>query len=88
VPTALQGIAALHGLYVDPPRWKRGFGRVLFGAAVTHAKGIKAGAIIYAEPSAEGFYKRMGAIRIGERPYYFSPEIVLPHLLYVIPREV
>ena len=62
---------------------------VLFGAAVTHAKGIKAGAIIiYAEPSAEGFYKRMGAIRIGEGPYYFSPEIVLPHLLYVIPREV
>jgi GNAT superfamily N-acetyltransferase len=56
VPTALQGIAALHGLYVDPPRWKRGIGRVLFGAAVTHAKGIKAGAIIiYAEPSAEGF---------------------------------
>ncbi len=46
---------------------KRGIGRVLFGAAVTHAKGIKAGAIIiYAEPSAEGFYKRMGAIRIGE----------------------
>jgi hypothetical protein len=30
----------------------------------------------------------MGAIRIGEGPYYFSPEIVLPHLLYVIPREV
>ena len=88
-PTALQGIAALHGLYVDPPRWKRGIGRVLFGAAVTHAKRIKAGAIIiYAEPSAEGFYKRMGAIRIGEGPYYFSPEIVLPHLLYVIPRQV
>jgi len=75
MPTALQGIAAIHGLYVDPPRWKRGIGRVLFGAAVTHAKGIKAGAIIiYAEPSAEGFYKRMGAIRIGEEPCYFWPD--------------
>jgi predicted N-acetyltransferase YhbS len=87
-PTALQGVALLHGLYVDPPRWKRGIGRVLFGAAVTHAKGIKSGAMmIYAEPSAEGFYERMGAIRIGQVPFYFSPEIELPHLLYIVPRE-
>ena len=56
MPTALQGIALLHGLYVDPARWKRGIGRVLFGVAVTRAKEINAGAImIYAEPSAEGF---------------------------------
>ena len=87
-PTGLQGIAQLYGLFVDPAHWKRGIGRVLFGAAVTRAKEIKAGAImIYAEPSAEGFYKRMGAIRIGEGPFYFSPETILPHLLYVIPRE-
>ena len=87
MPTALQGIALLHGLYVYPARWKRGIGRALFGAAVIRAKEIRAGAImIYAEPSAEGFYQRMGAIRIGEGPFYFSPETVLPHLLYVIPR--
>ncbi|MET4066841.1 GNAT superfamily N-acetyltransferase [Bradyrhizobium sp. S3.2.6] len=86
-PTALQGIAQLYGLYVDPAHWKRGIGRVLFGAAVARAKGIKAGAlIITAEPSAEGFYSRMGAIRIGEGPFYFSPETILPSLLYVIPR--
>jgi GNAT superfamily N-acetyltransferase len=87
-PTSLQGIALLHGLFVDPAHWKRGIGRVLFGAAVTRARKLKAGAImIYAEPSAEGFYKQMGAIRIGEGPFYFSPETILPHLLYVIPRE-
>ena len=87
-PTALQGIALLYGLFVDPAHWKRVIGRVLFGAAVTRAKEIRAGAImIYAEPSAEGFYKWMGAIRIGEGPLYFSPETILPHLLYVIPRE-
>jgi GNAT superfamily N-acetyltransferase len=88
-PTALQGIAQLYGLYVDPPHWKRGIGRVLFGAgaALARAKGIKAGALmITAEPSAEGFYKRMGAIRIGEGPFYFSPETILPSLLYIIPR--
>jgi GNAT superfamily N-acetyltransferase len=87
-PTGLQGIALLYGLYVDPAHWKLGIGRVLFGTAVARAKGMKAGAImINAEPSAEGFYKRMGAIRIGEGPFYFSPETILPQLLYVIPRE-
>ena len=43
--------------------------------------------MIYAEPSAEAFYKRMGAIRIGEGPFYFSPETMLPQLLYIMPRE-
>jgi GNAT superfamily N-acetyltransferase len=85
---ALQGIALLHGLYVDPLYWKRGIGRALFEAAVASSKGMKAGALmINAEPSSEGFYKRMGAIRIGEGPFYFSPETILPHLLYIIPRE-
>jgi GNAT superfamily N-acetyltransferase len=87
-PTALQGIAQLYGLYVDPAHWKRGIGRVLFEAAIARAKAIKAGALmIRAEPSAEGFYKRVGAIRIGEGPFYFSPETILPSLLYVIPRD-
>jgi N-acetylglutamate synthase-like GNAT family acetyltransferase len=87
-PTVLQGIAMLHHLFVDPACWKRGIGRVLFRAAVARARGLKAGAImITAEPSAEGFYKRMGAIRIGEGQFYLSPDVVLPHLLYVIPPE-
>ena len=87
-PTALQGIAMLQGLYVDPPSWRRGIGRALFGAAITRAKEFKAGAIVIsAEPSAEGFYKKMGAIRIGEVPFYFSPETILPQLLYIMPRE-
>ena len=34
--------------------------------------------MIYAEPTAEGFYKRMGAIRIGEGPFYFSPPWIIP----------
>ena len=88
-PTALQGIALLGGIFVDPTRWKCGIGRVLFGAAVIRAKEFVAGALmIYGEPSAEEFYRRMGAIRIGEGPFVFSPQVILPHLLYIIPREV
>ena len=83
-PTAVLGIAQLYGIFVDPPFWKRGVGRMLFEAAVGRAKELKAGALmIHAEPSAEGFYKRMGAIRIGEGPFYYSPELIL---LYIVPR--
>jgi GNAT superfamily N-acetyltransferase len=86
--TMLQGLALLHGMFVDPAHWKRGVGRVLFGAAVTRAKALKAGALlIYAEPSAEGFYKRMGAKRIAEGTFYYSPEIVLPLLLYLLTED-
>jgi len=87
--TPLQGIALLYAIFVDPAHWKRGIGRVLFRAAVARAREMKAGALmIYAEPCAESFYKRMGAIRIGEGPFVYSPETVLPQLLYIIPREV
>src|SRR5262249_35273531 len=86
--TMVQGIALLYGIYVNPPSWKRGVGRKLFETAVTRAKELKTGALmIYAEPSAEGFYKRMGATRIGEGPFFYSPEVVQPYLLYLIPRE-
>jgi GNAT superfamily N-acetyltransferase len=83
--TALQGIAVI-GIFVDPLHWKKGVGRALFEAAIKRARTLRAGAImIYAEPTAEGFYKRMGAIRIGEGPFYFSPDVILPHLLFIVP---
>jgi GNAT superfamily N-acetyltransferase len=86
--TALQGIALLHSLFVDPPFWRRGVGRMLFQAAVVRMRALKCGALmIYAEPSAEGFYRRMGALRIGEGPFVFSPDVTLPHFLYIGQRE-
>src|ERR1700730_6116683 len=84
-PTMLQGIALLHSIYVDPPFWRRGVVRVLFGAAVARDRKLKAGAfVIYAKPSGEGFYKRLGAIRTGEGPFVFSPDLILPHFLYLV----
>jgi hypothetical protein len=53
-------------------------------AALAGVRKLNTGAImIYAKPSAQGFYKRLGAINIGEGPVYFSPEVVLVHFLYI-----
>ena len=88
-PTMVQGIALLHSIFVEPRSWRQGIGRMLFAAAAARARQLNAGAImIYAEPSAEGFYRRLGATRIGEGPYLLSPEIVLPHFFYIVPHIV
>jgi N-acetylglutamate synthase-like GNAT family acetyltransferase len=85
VYTALQGIAVL-GLFVDPTHWKKGVGRALFEAAIARARTLKVGAfMIYASPFAEGFYSRLGAIRIGEGPFSYAPEVILPHFLFIVP---
>ena len=83
---AAPGLAHLHGIFVDPPHWRKGVGRRLFDAAAEHLRDKNSGAIlINAEPSAVPFYERMGAVRIGESPFYPSPDLVLPILLYLIP---
>jgi GNAT superfamily N-acetyltransferase len=84
--TTVRTIATLGGIFVEPSSWRRGIGRLLFGAVVARARERKADALmIHAEPSAEGFYQRLGAIRIGEGPFYSAPEVMLPQLLFPVP---
>jgi GNAT superfamily N-acetyltransferase len=86
--TGVDGIALLGKIFLDPSYWKRGIGRLLFEAAVNLASDWSAGAlVIYAERSAEGFYRRLGAIRIGETSFWFSPEIILPRLIFILPEQ-
>ena len=74
------------GLFVDPAHWEKGVGRALFEAAIARARTLKVGAfMIYASPFAEGFYSRLGAIRIGEGPFSYAPEVMLPHFLFIVP---
>ena len=81
--TVLQGIAVL-GIFVDPAHWKKEVGRALFETAIARARTLKVGALmIYASPF-EGFYSRLGAIRIGESPFVYSPEVILPHFLFIV----
>ncbi|UXX84225.1 GNAT family N-acetyltransferase [Roseovarius pelagicus] len=75
------GIAELEALFVDPVAMGRGVGRRLFdwatGAAIAHgARSL----VIVADPDAEPFYQRMGAVPAGTTPSGSIPGRHLPRL--------
>jgi GNAT superfamily N-acetyltransferase len=72
-------------LFVEPGAIGTGAGRMLFAAivALIKAEGGKRLEII-ADPFAEEFYLRQGAIRVGEAPSESIPGRMLPLLEYVI----
>lgn len=56
----------LDHLWIQPIAMGRGIGRALFKHATAEAKTLGFNLIrIEADPNAEGFYKRMGATRVG-----------------------
>jgi len=62
-------VAALEGLWIDPPAMGEGLGRRLFARAVAAARTRGARALVVeAAPNAEGFYLRMGARCVGTVP--------------------
>lgn len=69
--------------FVDPPAIGRGAGRRLWEDAVDRA--VELGytrLIIQSDPNAEGFYRKLGAERIGEVPSQVRPGRTLPLLMY------
>lgn len=56
----------LDHLWVLPSSMRRGIGRALFEHAATEVKRLGFPCMkIEADPNAEAFYKRMGAVRVG-----------------------
>jgi len=56
----------LDHLWVAPDAMRRGIGKALFEHAKAEARKLGFASIkIEADPNAEGFYKRMGAVRVG-----------------------
>jgi GNAT superfamily N-acetyltransferase len=76
----------LEHLWVSPGWIGKGIGRVLFEHAMLEAASVGADAVeIEADPNAEGFYRRMGARRIGENVYEIDgQERVLPLMVVEI----
>jgi GNAT superfamily N-acetyltransferase len=73
--------AELERLFVAPTHLRQGFGTVLLHWAVdaARANGV-ATLVIESEPAAEGFYRRLGATRIGTRASTTVPGRHLPLL--------
>src|ERR1700722_17970600 len=73
-------------LFVEPDAIGKGVGGKLFAAIVEliAREGAKR-LLIEADPNAEGFYKRLGARRIGDAPSSAIPGRTLPLLEFVIP---
>ena len=72
----------LDHLWVLPEKIGSGLGRALFEHAMGKAAGLGAEEVgIEADPNAEGFYRHMGARRVGEQVYGIAgQERVLPLL--------
>jgi len=71
----------LDHLWVDPPAIGRGVGKRLLAAFLAEARRRGAGRVVLnADPHAEPFYRRMGAVKIGDHPVAEIPGRVLPRL--------
>ncbi len=66
---SLQGeLATLEHLWVQPQAIGKGVGRALFQHATERARSLGARRLeIESDPNADGFYRKMGARRCGER---------------------
>jgi GNAT superfamily N-acetyltransferase len=78
------GKMSMEHLWVLPSAMGQGVGRALFTHAVQRAKALGVEAIeIESDPNAEGFYKRMGARRVGGNITEMErQQRVLPVLIY------
>lgn len=75
------GVWDLLHMFVDPDFIGRGAGRALFAAVCDMARAQGGGTLsIQADPHAEAFYLRMGAIRDGHAPSEAIPGRMLPML--------
>jgi GNAT superfamily N-acetyltransferase len=71
----------LDALFVEPAAVGRGIGKALLDAAkaVAHQSGFRE-LVVHADPHAETFYLRQGAVRIGQVPSGSIPGRLLPLL--------
>ncbi len=79
------GMGELDDLFVDPAAIGRGVGKRLWEHAVAQAAALGCKELtIQSDPFAEGFYRAMGAERIGELESGSVPGRRLPLLRYVM----
>ena len=79
----VKGERMLDHLWLEPSHIGRGLGRALFNLSVQDARAMGWDSFtIAADPYAEKFYLKMGAVRIGERESKIRKGFLLPLLRY------
>jgi N-acetylglutamate synthase-like GNAT family acetyltransferase len=80
-----ENVMELHDLFIEPTHVGRGYGKELWEYAVNLARslGFKR-LVLTADPNAEPFYTRQGAIRVGEKASPICPDRRLPVMEYVL----
>lgn len=69
-----EGECELDGLFVEPPHFGQGLGRLLLHDAADRARAAGAGALfVVSGPGARGFYERMGFRLLDAVPTPFGP---------------
>lgn len=78
-------LLGLDFMFVEPASIGTGVGAALMGHATAAAKDLGATTLqIVSDPNAEGFYRRMGAKRVGESPSGSIPGRTLPVLELIL----
>lgn len=71
---AADGSIELDGLFVEPNKWRSGFGKKLVQHCVGYALGCGATSIyVTGNPQAEGFYRSCGFVIVGTEQTRFGP---------------
>jgi|SRR5215471_16083410 len=78
----IESLAELEHMWIDPRQMGKGIGRALFAQVQARARELTASRLeLSADPHAEKFYERMGAVRIGLVPADVSGHArVLPRM--------
>jgi N-acetylglutamate synthase-like GNAT family acetyltransferase len=80
-----EGRTELHDLFVAPDCIGKGFGKQLWDHALQVARSLGFRALVLtADPNAEPFYARQGAVRLGEKTSPVRPDRRLPIMEFVL----
>ena len=75
----------LHDLFIEPLHIGKGYGKELWDYAVNLARGLGFSKLVLtADPNAEAFYARQGAVRIGEKASPVHSGRALPIMEYIL----
>jgi len=75
----------LHDLFIEPRHIGKGYGKELWDYAVNLARSLGFSRLVLtADPHAEPFYARQGAVRIGEKASPVRSDRWLPVMEYVL----